>query len=138
MDEWEAAFERMAAIAYTLPGTHEVTKWGRPMWAVADKQFAWMRPLSKADLKRFAEAGEEPPTGPLLAIRTDGLEEKEAILQEGTPGFFTIEHFKNYPGVLIALDEAEPGDVQIAIEDAWLAVAPKDLVTDFLNERNEK
>ena len=135
MDEWGEAFRRIAEVVYGLPETHEVTKWGKPLWAVRGKQFAWMRPFGKADLKRFADAGEEPPAGPILAVRTDGLEEKEAILQSGKSGYFTIEHFKNYPAVLIALDQADPEEVNASIEDAWLAMAPDELVREFLDAR---
>jgi len=111
--------ERMAA---SMPGVTEGTSFGRRTWFVGTKGFAWERPFSKADIKRF---GEQPvPQGPILAVRTADLTEKDSVLAEGRPGFFTIPHFDGYPAVLIRLAAVEPDDLREAMTDGWLAVAP--------------
>jgi hypothetical protein len=127
-------FDDVARLAAELP---EVTEGeekfrGSRAWAVAGKMFAWERPFSKADRKRFG--GQEPPPGPILAVRAADRAEKEAILAAGKAGFFTIEHFNNYNGYLIQLDAVAPGDLREALADGWLAMAPPKLAAGFLEQ----
>jgi hypothetical protein len=112
---------QVAAFATSLPDVAIGTKWNRQTWMVGDKGFAWQRPFSKADLKRFGDT--PPPAGDIVAVATDGLDGKDALLSLALPGFFTIEHFNGYPAVLIELKAARVKDVKAALRDAHQVVA---------------
>lgn len=125
-----ATFEDVALIAMGLPDVSEAIRHGNRAWSVGGKVFAWERPFSKADLKRFGD--ETPPDGPILGVRVDDLGEKEAVLASRTKGFFTIPHFDGYPAFLIQLKAVGKRALREAIIDGWLASAPPKLVEEFL------
>ncbi len=126
------SIEDVATWAMALPETSEGTRWNHRTWSVDGKAFAWERPFSKADLKRFG--AETPPVGEILAVSTGDLNEKEAVLAAGHSGFFTIEHFHNYPAVLIQLTAADPQQIRAAVVDGWLACAPKAVAQQYVTE----
>jgi hypothetical protein len=125
-----AKLDDVARIALQLPETTEGLSRGWRTWAVGGKNFAWERPFSKADIRRFGD--EVPPAGPILAVRVDDLAEKEAVLAAQPKAFFTIPHFDGFAAVLIQLDVVTIRPLRDALEDAWLACAPPKLVDEYL------
>jgi hypothetical protein len=128
------SLDEVAEMALEMPEVTVGERYGNRTWLVGGKAFAWERPFSKADIRRFGDA--DPPEGPILAVTVEDLSDKEAVLQAGRAGFFTIPHFDGYAAVLVELDAVAESDLREAIVDAWLAVAPPNLAEAYLAEKD--
>ena len=125
-----ATIEDVARLASELLDVAAGERHGSLSWSVAGKVFAWERPFSKADIRRFGATA--PPEGPILAVRVTDLAEKEAVLATSSMAFFTIPHFDGYAAVLIQLKAVEIRELRDAMVDAWLACAPPQVAAAYL------
>ena len=127
-----ATFDDVARMALDLPEVAENERRGNRTWFVRGKAFAWERPFSKADVRRFGD--QAPPDGPILAVRVGDLGEKEAVLAANPDAFFTIPHFDGFSAVLIQLGDVADRALRDALTDAWLACAPPKLADAYLRD----
>jgi len=125
-----ATLDDVTRLASELPEVTEGERHGNRTWFVAGKAFAWDRPFSRADLRRFGD--ETPPDRPILAVRVEDLGEKEAVLAAHPGAFFTIPHFDGYSAVFIQLRLVTEKALREAITDGWLACAPPKLADQYL------
>jgi|HubBroStandDraft_6_1064221.scaffolds.fasta_scaffold00012_99 hypothetical protein len=131
-----ATWRDVRRIALALPGaTEEQSSSGNAAWIVNKKLFTWERPLRRSDLEAL---GKNAPTGAILGVRTADLEMKEVVLASNPSVFFTTPHFDGYPAVLIRLAKISTKELKDVILEAWLARAPKRVVTAFLQKTDGK
>ncbi|RYB90748.1 hypothetical protein EUA06_10705 [Nocardioides glacieisoli] len=134
----QARPEDIDEICRSLPETELGTSWGdRPTWKVPrgdkGKGFVLYRMPHKTAV--------DPDTGEMyddvVVIMTPTEVEKNALVEDRSTPFFTIDHFRGYSAVLVRqsqLGEISRQELLEVITDAWATKAPKKLVREHLGE----
>jgi hypothetical protein len=109
--------EQLRALALALPEvTGGVGDSGQIGFEVGGKGLAWAylaRPAPKA--KRVLVPG-------VVAVRCS-METKELLLEAAPERFFTDDHYRGYPAVLVRLAEIEADELESLLKQAWKIVA---------------
>jgi hypothetical protein len=117
--------EQLQALALALPEVAgAVSDSGQFGFEVGGKGLAWAylaRPAPKA--KRVLVPG-------VVAIRCT-METKELLLEAAPERFFTDDHYRGYPAVLVRLSEIEADELAGLLRQAWKIVAPKPIAKRY-------
>jgi hypothetical protein len=96
-----------------LPGVEEGTSYGMPSFKVAGKFFARLR-----------------DDDTVVVVHLRSLDERDRLLEHEPVAFFTTDHYRNYPTVLIRLAAVSQRILEDVLKDAWHRVAPRRLVKE--------
>jgi hypothetical protein len=59
------------------------------------------------------------------------METKELLLEAAPERFFTDDHYRGYPAVLVRLSEIEADELAGLLRQAWKIVAPKPIAKRY-------
>lgn len=107
-------FARVVDIAQRFPGVEESRSYGTPAIKVKRKLLARLR--------SEAEGG--------LAIVCDFME-REMLMQAAPETFYIIDHYADWPMVLINLETVRWDAMPDILERAWRSVAPPTLIKHY-------
>ena len=100
-------------LVLALPAVEEGTSYGMPSFKVAGKFFARLR-----------------DDDTVLVIHVRSFEERDRLLENEAAAFFTTDHYRNYPTVLVRLARVKKGLLEGVLADAWRRGAPRRLVKE--------
>ncbi|MDF2650988.1 MAG: hypothetical protein K0Q73_6793 [Paenibacillus sp.] len=100
-------------VALSLPGMIESVSYGTSSFKLKDKLLA-----------RFHEDGES------LVLKMD-FETRDFLLQVNSETYFITDHYKNYPYVLVRLNEVHLEELRGHLLKIWKSHAPKKLLAQL-------
>lgn len=109
----KATLATVRRLLLALPGVKEGVSYGTPGFKVKGKFLA-----------RMWEDGE------VLVVKC-GLDERDFRMQAKPETFFTTDHYRGYPTVLVHLSTVTPTELREVLEQGWRFSAPKRLVTEY-------
>ncbi len=108
-------------IVALLPETEDLSTLSALRFEVRKRGFAW------SWHERIAPNLPRRPRLDVLAVRCPP-EEKDAILSSDPKKFFTEDHYRGFPAVLVRLDEVSQDELRALLTAAWRCQAPRTLV----------
>ncbi len=108
-------------IALSLPGAFEQPSYGdRPSFRTKPRMFAWIRDDPEA-----------------LVVWVESVDDVSALLAADPTAFFTTDHYRGHPIVLVRLEAVDVDEARELITDSWIQRAPKRLVRQWLADRDD-
>lgn len=100
-------WEELVAIALSFPGVVESTSYGTPAIKLGTKF-----------LLRLREPG-------IIALQRPSMDERDMLLEVEPDLFFITDHYRDYPYVLVRLDNLAPVHFRSLFETIWREKATK-------------
>ncbi|WMT86258.1 MmcQ/YjbR family DNA-binding protein [Pelagibacterium sp. 26DY04] len=100
-------WEELVAIALSFPGVVESTSYGTPAIKLGTKF-----------LLRLREPG-------IIAVQRPSMDERDMLLEVEPDLFFITDHYRDYPYVLVRLDNLAPDHFRSLFETIWREKATK-------------
>ena len=101
------------SLLLALPGVEEGPCYGTPGFRVRRKFLARLR------------------DGDQTLVVKCGFDERDFRMQADPDTFFTTDHYRGYPTVLVRLANVQAADLQALLEHAWRQLAPKRLIAQY-------
>ena len=101
-----------------LPGIEEGTSYGMPSFKLGAKFFARLR-----------------DDDTVLVVHLRSFDERDHLLEHEPAAFFTTDHYRNYPTVLIRLARVSKRLLEEILRAAWRRGAPRRLVKQYEEAR---
>jgi hypothetical protein len=111
-------------IAMSLPEAHDGSSPVSLQFSVRGKQFAWTYQ------ERLEKNKPRQPRLDVLAVRVVATE-KDALLAADPEKFFTTDHYRGFPAVLVRLDKVDARELRELLTEAWRYQAPRTVVKEF-------
>jgi hypothetical protein len=117
--------EQLKALALALPEVvASLSPSGQFAYDVGGKGLAWgYLAREKPKAKRVLVSG-------VVAVRC-AMETKELLLEAAPDRFFTDDHYRGYPAVLVRLAEVDADELAGLLKQAWKIVAPKPIAKKY-------
>lgn len=130
--------EDIDEICGSLPETELGISWGdRPTWKVPQGEKGKGFVLYRAPGPTAVDPETGQPYDDLVVITTPTEVEKNALVEDESTPFFTIDHFNGHAAVLVQqsrLGEISRSELAEVITEAWATKAPKKLAEEFFGE----
>lgn len=107
-------FETVREIVCALPGVEEGTSYGTPAFRVRKRFFVRLR-----------------DDGEVIVVKLASDEEREALMAAKPATFFTTDHYRGHPMLLVRLAKVRKGELAELLQRAWRELAGKRLRAEF-------
>lgn len=106
--------DRARELALALPGVEEGRSYGLPALKVGGKFLARLRDKNT-----------------VLVVHVASFPDRDYLLTEHPAVFFTTDHYRDHPSVLVRLALIREASLKELLTDAWRRLAPRKLVAEF-------